>query len=363
MKPIDEDVEDSDTEPEDQETEDEDFDLEVEIKKRATGRRRRRTGKEYGSMISFIAWIAFVIIWLLVYAGGFDLFSNIAIVFVTLLVAVALNAVIWIPSFEGGWRAKVSAVGGIAWLIFVIVWLLFLSTPVGNLLIGRPLGLFENIAVILDSLLFIGALNVLMWVPSPGEGMSSKISAIGGIGWLMFLIYWAPFQMEEFSIYRNVAVFLLSFLIMIAIVITPWRRRIRVDIDVGLGRRPEGSFVVFIAWILFIIAWMWVFAEGQTAERNTAVVLLSVTIVFAILLAMWAPWARKRGEGPESWKGIGIGFAWLISLTIWFWAFAGAFNPYQNFAVFLVSLLIAIAIGGGFQWKKYRDFEALDWDD
>lgn len=363
MKPIDEDNENSDDVLEDKPSEEDDFDLEVEIRTRERGRRRRRTGKEYGSMVSFLAWIGFVIIWLLMFAGNFDLFSNIAIVFVTFLVAIALNAVIWIPSYEGGWRAKASAIGGIAWIIFAILWFAVLSAPLGNILLGRPLGLFENIAVVLDALLLVGALNVVMWVPSHGEGMSSKISAIGGIAWLMFLIYWAPFQMEEFSIYKNVAVFLLSFLVMLAIVISPWRQKIRVDIDIDLGRRPESSFVVFIAWILFIIFWMWIFAEGQTPERNTAVVLLSITVGFGLLLAMWLPWARKRGDGPESWKGIGIGFAWLISLTVWFWAFAGYFDAYQNFAVFLISLLIAIGVGGGFQWKKYRDFEALDWQE
>lgn len=363
MKPIDEDIEEPFDEDEDEDPDDGDFELEIEIRKRERGRRRKRSGREYGSMVSFLAWIGFVIIWLFVFAGNFDLFSNIAIVFVTFLVAIALNAVIWIPSYEGGWRARVSAVGGIFWLIFAILWFLVLSTPVGITFLGRPLGLFENIAVVIDALLLVGVLNVLMWVPSHGEGMNSKISAIGGISWLMFLIYWAPFQMEEFSIYRNVAVFLLSFLVMLTIVISPWRRKITVDIDIDLGRRPQASFIVFIAWIIFIIVWMWTFAEGQTAERNTAVVLLSITVGFALLLAMWLPWARNRGDGPESWKGIGIGFAWLISLTIWFWFLAGYFDAYQNFAVFLVSLIIAVAVGGGFQWKKYRDFEALDWTD
>jgi hypothetical protein len=54
---------------------------------------------------------------------------------------------------------------------------------------------------------------------------------------------------------------------------------------------------------------------------------------------------------------------WVIVLALWFWFFADSFDAYQNFAVFLVSLLIMAAISGGGQWKKYRDFEAMDWED
>jgi hypothetical protein len=362
MRPIDED-DFPDDDSEDEESEGEEFDLEIEITTKQRGRRRRRSGKEYGSYVSFLGWMAFVIIWLFFYAGGYDLFSNIAIVFVSFLVVGALNAVIWIPSYEGGLRAKASAVGGIAWIIFAILWFLFLSTPTGEFFLGRPLGIFENIAVVLDSLLLVGALNVLLWVPSKGEGSGAKISALGGIFWLMFLIYWPPFQMEEFTIYQNVAVFLLSFLVMMFIVIAPWRSKMRIETGVDFGRRPAASIFVFVAWLLFIIVWMWFYAGAFTAERNTAIVLLSVAIGFALLLAMWLPWARKRGEGPESWQGIGIGFLWILSLTAWFWIFAEGFDAYQNFAVFLVSLLVVVALGGGLQWKKYRDFEALDWND
>ena len=106
MKPIDEDIEEPFDEDEDEDPDDGDFELEIEIRKRERGRRRKRSGREYGSMVSFLAWIGFVIIWLFVFAGNFDLFSNIAIVFVTFLVAIALNAVIWIPSYEGGKNAQ-----------------------------------------------------------------------------------------------------------------------------------------------------------------------------------------------------------------------------------------------------------------
>ena len=66
----------------------EDFDIDVEIKRkrRSRGGRRRTTGKEYGTLISFIAWIAFTIVWLFFFAAGFGIFENIAVVFVAFLI-------------------------------------------------------------------------------------------------------------------------------------------------------------------------------------------------------------------------------------------------------------------------------------
>jgi hypothetical protein len=68
-------------------------------------------------------------------------------------------------------------------------------------------------------------------------------------------------------------------------------------------------------------------------------------------------------EGPESWFSIGLAFAWVATLSLWFWFFADHFDFYQNIAIFLVSLLAMAAISGATQWKKWRDFESLDWKD
>jgi len=108
---------------------------------------------------------------------------------------------------------------------------------------------------------------------------------------------------------------------------------------------------------------LWFMADAFSANQNIAVVLLSFAIFCVIVMAMWLPWARKRGEGPESWFSIGLAFGWVLLLTIWFWFFADQFDAYQNFAVFLISLLVAAGIAAGAQWKKYREFEALDWED
>jgi hypothetical protein len=363
MKPFDEDVAPTDESSEDDVAEEE-LDIEEEITVRVRGRRgrRRSKGKQYGSGASFAAWIGFVIIWLFFFASGYGIFENIAIVVVSLLVVMAMNAILWIPTYEGGWRARGSVITGVAWLIFLIVWIIFFASG---------FGFYENIGIALASLLFVGAVNVGMWVPSHGEEGGGRISALGGIFWLIFIVLWLPFA-NNFSAtvfpinaYQNFSIIMTSFLLMFAIVIAPWRGQIRVGIDAapGLYNRVRGTLGLFVLWLIFVDVWFWFLAGGYTGYQNIAILMFSFAVFCGIMVATWAPWARKRGEGPENWWSIGLAFSWVIVLALWFWFLADGFDAYQNFAVFLVSLLVIGAISGGAQWKKYRDFEAMDWDD
>ncbi|MGY5861849.1 MAG: hypothetical protein RTU09_05705 [Candidatus Thorarchaeota archaeon] len=363
MKPIDEDVTPpSEDLPEDDE--DGEFKIEIEIKPTTLRSRRKRTKiQEYASVASMIVWMAFLLVWLFFFASGYGIFENIAVVLIALFIVVALNAIAWIPIEEGGWKARTSAVSGIVWIVFVIVWIFFFA---------GPYGIYENIGIGIASLLLIGALNVLLWVPTVGEGRGARISALGGIGWLIFLVLWLPFANDfaliySINVYQNVAIILASVLIMLLVVISPWGAEIGKGIDKEPGLRPRfrGTMAGFILWLVFIIIWMGYFAGNPiySANQNVAVVLLSFAIFSAVILGLWLPWARRRGEGPENWWAIGLAFLWVLALTAWFWFLADAFDAYQNFAVFLLSLVIMAAISGGAQWKKYRDFESLDWKD
>jgi len=359
MKPVDEDV----TPPPEDIDEDDEVE-EIEIEPRFPRSRRKRTKiREYGSAGSMIAWMAFLLVWLFVFAGDYGIFENIAVVLVALFIVGAVNAVAWIPIDEGGWKARTSAASGVVWIIFLIVWIIFFA---------GPYGIYENIGIGLASLLLIGALNVLLWVSTVGEGWGARISALGGIGWLTFLALWLPFANDfaliySINVYQNVAIVLASFLIMMVVVIAPWRSEIHVGVDnqPGLLPRLKGTMGGFILWLVFIVIWMGYFAGNPiySANQNVAVVLLSFAIFSAVILGLWLPWARRRGEGPENWWAIGLAFLWVLALTAWFWFFADGFDAYQNFAVFLLSLVIMAAISGGAQWKKARDFGALDWDD
>ncbi|TFG32129.1 hypothetical protein EU528_04290 [Candidatus Thorarchaeota archaeon] len=343
--------------------EEEDFDIEIEIKRKRKSRGgvRRTTGKEYGTLLSFIAWMAFTIIWLFFFASGYGLIENIAVVFVAFLVVGAASALVWIPRHEG-LRVKASAISGIGWIVFLILWIVFAQ---------GYFGLYENIGIALASLLVVGLLNMLLHVPGHGDEGGARISGAAGILWLIFIVLWLPFSNDFattvyfITFYQNLAIILGSFLLMTFIVIAPWfgKMQISVNESISVGNRPKGTLGIFWGWLLFLVVWLWFMADTYTANQNVAAVLLSFAVFCGIVMAFWLPWARKRGEGPESWFSIGLSFTWVIILTIWFWFFADQFDAYQNFAVFLVSLLVIAGIAAGAQWKKYRDFEAMDWTD
>ncbi|MFW9847625.1 MAG: hypothetical protein ACFFF4_00695 [Candidatus Thorarchaeota archaeon] len=341
--------------------EDATYDVDTKIKRRRRSRRQRSKGKEYATTISFIVWTAITIIWLFFFASNYTIFENIAIVFIALLLIGALNTVLWIPSVEG--RApKASAISGFGWIIFVIVWIIFFAVD---------FGFYENIGIAVASLLFVALLNMLLWVPKHGESGGARISGSAAIIWLMFVILWLPFA-NDFSVaiysitfYQSAAIVLASLLLMLIVVIAPWWGKMEISIDgeVTAGMRPKATVGMLYVWIMALTFWMWFMADQYTGYQNVSAVLISFAIFCGIILGMWYSWTLARDEGPESWLSIGLTFAWVITIALWFWFFADYFDIYQNIAVFMVSLVTVACIGVVAQWQKWRDFRAMDWQD
>ena len=122
------------------------------------------------SILIVIGWLSFVIIWLFFLAGDYDMFQNLAIVIVSVLVGVGILAAMWAP--WGMRMAKnagvaqpakpgrpilmtvVSITSGIGWLVFLIVWLFFYAGDYNG---------YQNLAVFILSLLVIGIVNGGGW--------------------------------------------------------------------------------------------------------------------------------------------------------------------------------------------------------
>ena len=122
------------------------------------------------SILIAIGWLSFLILWLFFYAGDFDIFQNLAIVIVSVLVSVGVLAAMWAP--WGMRMAKSTGVGqpmqfgrpilmtvisigsGIGWLVFLIVWLFFYAGDYNG---------YQNLAVLILSLLVVGIVNGGGW--------------------------------------------------------------------------------------------------------------------------------------------------------------------------------------------------------
>jgi hypothetical protein len=123
---------------------------------------------------------------------------------------------------ELGWRVVLSIVLVFAWLIFLVIWLFFL-TP--------EMGWGQNLAVFLLSLLVVSAILVLTWVTwamerpptvqqAPGyppmvrpPKWKAALNGSAVIFWLSFMIIWLFFFANDFSLYQNFGVVLASLLV------------------------------------------------------------------------------------------------------------------------------------------------------
>jgi cation transport ATPase len=112
------------------------------------------------------------------------------------------------------WRISASVVSAFSWLAFFILWLAFYA---------GDYNVYENIAILILSVVAFVVVNVAVWIPFglklAGEECRQKktgadiASILAGVGWLVFAIYWLLQYAGDYSIYQNIAVFIVSILV------------------------------------------------------------------------------------------------------------------------------------------------------
>jgi peptidoglycan/LPS O-acetylase OafA/YrhL len=131
-----------------------------------------------------------------------------------------------------------------------------------------------------------------------------------------------------------------------------------------LGLKPSLSIIIGVGWLIFLILWFAFYAGGYAWEKNLAIILLSILVMFVLIGGMWAMYGIRKIPPDEKEKFKTSGFKWrvglsialpfaaMIFLIIWFWSYAQPYNVWQNIAVMLVTLLV---IGGvlGSVWARW----------
>src|SRR5512137_1732186 len=135
--------------------------------------REKGFGWRVGASIFIVfGWLAFLIIWLFFYAEDYGVFQNIAILLVSIIVGIGLLAGMWATwgilyaathkvgheqhmHMMSKWSSIVSAIAGIGWVIFLIVWLFFYA--------GDYTG-YQNLAIFITSVLVLGAVSGSAWL-------------------------------------------------------------------------------------------------------------------------------------------------------------------------------------------------------
>ena len=131
-----------------------------------------------------------------------------------------------------------------------------------------------------------------------------------------------------------------------------------------MGWKPSLSIVGGVGWLVFIILWLAFYATDYSWEKNLAIILLSILVLFVLVGGMWAIWGLRMIPKP-GWEVFKItGFRWriytsitipfltMIFLIVWFWVYAQPYSVWQNIAVLLVTLLV---MGGilGVIWTRW----------
>jgi len=76
----------------------------------------------------------------------------------------------------------------------------------------------------------------------PGGAWRAAVSAVVGIGWLIFMIAHLFFWAKHYTIYENIAIFLVSILVMAAILAPTWITwGIKAAKQAEIERKPKRS--------------------------------------------------------------------------------------------------------------------------
>lgn len=67
----------------------------------------------------------------------------------------------------------------------------------------------------------------------------------------------------------------------------------------GFAWRVSLSIIAFIALIVFVVLWLFFFADKFTIYQNLAVLLVAFLIFIAIMGTSWAHWGLKYGRKYE----------------------------------------------------------------
>lgn len=121
-----------------------------------------------------VGWLSFLILWLFFSAGDYDVYQNLAIIFVSIIVVIGLLGAMWatwgfryarehaVKNMEVkdqwrrwfGWRGIASGIIWLGWLVWLLTWLFFYA---GNY------NLYQNLAVFIVSLLAAGGISGVIW--------------------------------------------------------------------------------------------------------------------------------------------------------------------------------------------------------
>ena len=138
----------------------------------------------------------------------------------------------------------------------------------------------------------------------PGFGWRVATSIMIIIGWISFVILWLFFPADDYSIFQNLAIVIVSVLVgigLLAAMWAPWGMRMAkmsgVEHPAQLGRpilMTIISIVSGIGWVVFLVVWLFNYADDYSGYQNLAVFILSLLVVGIVNGGGWALWSMMK---------------------------------------------------------------------
>jgi len=141
---------------------------------------------------------------------------------------------------------------------------------------------------------------------TPGFGWRIAVSIAVFFGWLIFLVIWLFFYASDYSMFKNLAMVLVSIIAGIGVLAgtwVTWGLKYAKHFDRGVTEihKPKLPSVVSgiacVGWLIFIVFWLFFYADDFSGYQNLAIVIVSIMVLAGISTAAWASWGTRF-----SWK-------------------------------------------------------------
>ncbi len=194
----------------------EDVEWEKEMKSCKSGSMRKHfKWRTLLSIITGFGWLIFLVVWLFFHASNYTIYQNLGVLLASMIALFVINGSVWKSiDEENKWKSAFSTVSGLLFGIFLVTWLFYYASDYT---------LISNIGVFFLSVLVIAAVNSLIWIPKRSSiGWRAAVSAVSGLGWIIFLVYWFLIGSSAYNIYQNLAIFIVSILVLAAVNVVTW---------------------------------------------------------------------------------------------------------------------------------------------
>ena len=167
------------------------------------------------SVITGFGWLIFLVIWLFFYASAYTGYQNLGVILASIIALTVITSTVW--SFvdrRKSLESVISTMTGLVISILLVIWLFYYASEYT---------LIRNIGVFFLFLLALAAVNSLIWIPKRSSiGWRAAVSALSGIGWIIFLVYWLLVGSSYYDPYQNLAIFIVSILVLGAVNVVTW---------------------------------------------------------------------------------------------------------------------------------------------